>query len=620
VTHVIVTKDGELMETSVAYSITTQNYDKKRQEERRLNNGDTYHTEESCSSYPLPQDVTLSYSRVKGFLYLPLETSILHNISTQYVFVSKSDVRCFGEPFLQFLVERILGVETVALNWLIGMTDREREKHDNHDEAAGYVYNPRTQQVIELSKRQEPSTLSNSSDATNAPLVFSPPFLQSQFRQTILFKAGVLLTSVFLFFITTTLVSFTLHETQERMLHFTFVLQEYVRQERPLASLIVKHVVENLVFVPIMVGVFFFLIEFYGGDKLLAFGVLTIVWVCQVFGIIAIRSIQGMRFFPKIFFLLFTLFHVYYFSCPFGFSYMALASTACFMLHSMVFFWHRYELPAVAHGLVTVEYPRMITTSNFGASVGIATQESSPATTAASIQQEENQSDILMVPVLDGATENSQLNRLHLPPRNASNHLNQQPNMLHQQGQYPSMSSLGRNSASTRPPSSTGIPFQGGDDDGDGSESYMYFMNGEVVMHRERNAIRAARSPSISTSGSLDQQDSAVSWNTSSSLSPTVANDSVPHRIDAAVRVVPDEQDDLNISVSTQEATNVESTDTTNRTSRTDSPLRQSPQRSLLQQEQVDSDLTPRIGSSSTLICDTEDAPLFPLGVSRDSR
>lgn len=286
VTHVIVTKDGELMETSVAYSITTQNYD-KRQEERRLNNGDTYHTEESCSSYPLPQDVTLSYSRVKGFLYLPLETSILHNISTQYVFVSKSDVRCFGEPFLQFLVERILGVETVALNWLIGMTDREREKHDNHDEAAGYVYNPRTQQVIELSKQQEPSTLSNSSDATNAPLVFSPPFLQSQFRQTILFKAGVLLTSVFLFFITTTLVSFTLHETQERMLHFTFVLQEYVRQERPLASLIVKHVVENLVFVPIMVGVFFFLIEFYGGDKLLAFGVLTIVWVCQVFGIIA---------------------------------------------------------------------------------------------------------------------------------------------------------------------------------------------------------------------------------------------------------------------------------------------------------------------------------------------
>jgi hypothetical protein len=117
----------------------------------------------------------------------------------------------------------------------------------------------------------------------------------------------------------------------------------------------------------------------------------------------------------------------------------------------------------------------------------------------------------------------------------------------------------------------------------------------------------------------LDQQDSAVSWNTSS-LSPTVANDSVPHRIDAAVRVVLDEQNDVNMSVSTPEATNVESTDTTNRTSRTDSSLRQSPQRSLLQQEQVDLDLTPGIGSSSTLICGTEDAPWFPMGVSRDSR
>jgi hypothetical protein len=58
--------------------------------------------------------------------------------------------------------------ETVALNWLTGMTDRERE-NDNHDKAAGYVYNPRTQQVIELSKQQEPSTLSNLSDATNVP-------------------------------------------------------------------------------------------------------------------------------------------------------------------------------------------------------------------------------------------------------------------------------------------------------------------------------------------------------------------------------------------------------------------------------------------------------------------
>jgi len=162
-----------------------------------------------------------------------------------------------------------------------------------------------------------------------------------------------------------------------------------------------------------------------------------------------------MQFFPKIFFLLFTLFHVYFFSCPFGFSYMALASTACFMIHSMLFFWHRYELPAVAHGLVTINNPRM----------GL----SSTITTTA-------ESDVPIVPFMpenlnEEQPQGDSQNRLHLPPRN--------PFVLHQGGQsHPSMSSLGRNSTS-RPPSSTGLFFQG-DDDGDGSESYMYFMNGEV--------------------------------------------------------------------------------------------------------------------------------------------
>jgi hypothetical protein len=73
----------------------------------------------------------------------------------------------------------------------------------------------------------------------------------------------------------------------------------------------------------------------------------------------SLRSWQGMAFFPRIFFLLFCLFHVYHFANPFGFGYTALATVALFMLHSMLFFWHRYELPAVARGWVTMDRPRM---------------------------------------------------------------------------------------------------------------------------------------------------------------------------------------------------------------------------------------------------------------------
>lgn len=76
----------------------------------------------------------------------------------------------------------------------------------------------------------------------------------------------------------------------------------------------------------------------------------------------SIRSIQGIYFFPRVFFLYFTLFHVYFFSCPVGFTYASLASTALFLVHTMLFFLNRYELPAINARLVTPEMPRMIRT------------------------------------------------------------------------------------------------------------------------------------------------------------------------------------------------------------------------------------------------------------------
>jgi hypothetical protein len=76
-------------------------------------------------------------------------------------------------------------------------------------------------------------------------------------------------TTLFLFFITTTLVHHTLRETQERMLDFTRQLQTLVDSRQPLTSLILNHMMGSLAFVPIMVGMLFFLFEFYN-DQLLA--------------------------------------------------------------------------------------------------------------------------------------------------------------------------------------------------------------------------------------------------------------------------------------------------------------------------------------------------------------
>lgn len=41
------------------------------------------------------------------------------------------------------------------------------------------------------------------------------------------------------------------------------------------------------------------------------------------------------------------------------FTYASLASTTLFLFHTMIFFWNRYELPALHAGLITPQIPRM---------------------------------------------------------------------------------------------------------------------------------------------------------------------------------------------------------------------------------------------------------------------
>ncbi len=105
---------------------------------------------------------------------------------------------------------------------------------------------------------------------------------------------------------------FHFRETQERMLRFTFLLQHHIRNRQPYHYLVLTHVAESLVFVPIMLGTLFFLIQFIN-DALLSFLVLSVVWICESYSVICMRTMTCARFFPRLFFFYFTLFHVYFF-------------------------------------------------------------------------------------------------------------------------------------------------------------------------------------------------------------------------------------------------------------------------------------------------------------------
>jgi hypothetical protein len=236
-----------------------------------------------CEAVLDPTDISIlySFSLVKGYLLLSPDICLQHHISSHYVLVTRDHVACFGEPFLQQLIRMLGATDTVMMNWFLATFGPR-----------GYVYNHRTDHVHALAQF---STSSPHSCSPGPSTVSTPEKTWTSWCMKLWddimwsflgSKLTVVLKTCFLYFITTTLVSFTLRETQERMLNFTHQLQAHVRSRQPVIQIVVLHIVENLVFVPIMVGMIFFLIEFYRGDKFLSFMILTIVWLCEVFSVV----------------------------------------------------------------------------------------------------------------------------------------------------------------------------------------------------------------------------------------------------------------------------------------------------------------------------------------------
>ena len=215
------------------------------------------------------------FSLEKGYLMLHPDERDRHDIKRLDLTIAR-DNSCFGPRSSAWLVHSFIGYDTVVMNWAISTFGGK-----------GYLYNIYSKELFNLNfaadfvdktgaepvgmtKKSEVASSDNNEKQKNN-------FLHTLFRWTALltqrtrggklvqftfgalshfisFKIGVIFSTLFLFFTTTTLVSFTLRETQERMLKFTFLLQHHVSHRIPYASLIFTHVVESLVFVPIMVS------------------------------------------------------------------------------------------------------------------------------------------------------------------------------------------------------------------------------------------------------------------------------------------------------------------------------------------------------------------------------
>jgi hypothetical protein len=283
---------------------------------------------------PALEPVSYSFSFDKGLLLLGDDLLERYNVEVRRVTVTTDDACLGGHPLLRGVLQSALGFDTVVNNWFVALGGGKGYVRVG-PAPVSRVVSPGTSAVEPpLTDLHRAAELVAAADSRRA----------GDMGVLVAFKCGVALTTLFLFFITTTLVAFTLRETQERMLKFTFLLHHHVTHNMSYGPLILTHMVDSLVYLPIMVGTLFFLFEFFGHDKLLAFVVLCIVWCSEVYSVVAVRTPTSIRFYPRFFLLYFVFFHVYFFSFPFGFTILALVASVGLQVHAMLHFWSRFEV------------------------------------------------------------------------------------------------------------------------------------------------------------------------------------------------------------------------------------------------------------------------------------
>ena len=183
-----------------------------------------------------------------------------------------------------------------------------------------------------------------------------------------------------------------------------------------------------------------------------------------------------MQYFPLFFYFLFALFHYYHISFPYGFSYAALTTSMCFIMHSMLFFWHRYELPAVFLGRVNPDHFRA-----GGRGVHDTPIPSPPRARILPFNDSHNTLDETIV-----RPESSPSVTSSPPPAPLPNFERIHVGRTHSFTTFAS-GRLSRNSSSN-------AMYNRGDEDDEGS--YMYFMGGEVVIPRHINEHNRPRATS----------------------------------------------------------------------------------------------------------------------------
>ncbi|KAF6735883.1 Membralin [Oryzias melastigma] len=248
------------------------------------------------------EEYIVEYSLEYGFLRLSQSTRQRLNIPVMVVTLDPIKDECFGDGFSRFLLDEFLGYDDILMSSVKALAENEENKGFLRNVVSGEHYR----------------------------------FVSMWMARTSYLAAFVIMV------IFTLSVSMLLRYSHHQIFVFIVDLLQMLEMNMTIAF----PAAPLLTVILALVGMEAIMSEFFN-DTTTAFYIILIVWLADQYDAICCHTNTSKRHWLRFFYLYHFAFYAYHYRFNGQYSSLALVTSWLFIQHSMIYFFHHYELPAI---------------------------------------------------------------------------------------------------------------------------------------------------------------------------------------------------------------------------------------------------------------------------------
>ncbi|XP_029489592.2 membralin-like isoform X2 [Oncorhynchus nerka] len=248
------------------------------------------------------EDYIVEYSLEYGFLRLSQTTRQRLNIPVMVATLDPMKDQCFGDSFSRLLLDEFLGYDDILMSSVKALAENEEDKGFLRNVVSGEHYR----------------------------------FVSMWMARTSYLAAFVIMV------IFTLSVSMLLRYSHHQIFVFIVDLLQMLEMNMTMAF----PAAPLLTVILALVGMEAIMSEFFN-DTTTAFYIILIVWLADQYDAICCHTNTSKRHWLRFFYLYHFAFYAYHYRFNGQYSSLALVTSWLFIQHSMIYFFHHYELPAI---------------------------------------------------------------------------------------------------------------------------------------------------------------------------------------------------------------------------------------------------------------------------------